>query len=66
MNEGHTPQSFRVGPRRVPTVQCTECRCESDLRWRGWRAYRIEDPEGDEPPEIAFYCPECSRHLGAA
>lgn len=66
MSEEYTPQSFRVGPRRVPTVACTECRRPSDPGWRGWRAYLIEDPESDEPPEVAFYCPACSRDLGAA
>ena len=37
----------------------------------GWKAYRIDDAELDEPPQLAFYCPSCARrefreeHLGA-
>jgi hypothetical protein len=27
---------------------------------RGWRAYRSDDPELDEPPALAFYCPDCA------
>lgn len=27
---------------------------------RGWRGYRTDDPELDEPPELAFYCPPCA------
>jgi hypothetical protein len=27
----------------------------------GWRAYRIDDPELREPPQLAFYCPSCAR-----
>jgi hypothetical protein len=41
-------------------VCCAECGCSSGLRWAGWRAIRIDEPEYDEPPAIAFYCPTCA------
>jgi predicted RNA-binding Zn-ribbon protein involved in translation (DUF1610 family) len=47
-------------------VTCTECGSLSGLRWAGWRAYRIDDPELAEPPALAFYCPACAeREFGA-
>jgi hypothetical protein len=30
----------------------------------GWKAYRVDDPELDESPQLAFYCPDCARELG--
>jgi len=56
-----TPQSIRVGPRRIRRVLCAQCERPSDARWRGWRAYRVDDAEAGEPPEIAFFCPACCR-----
>jgi hypothetical protein len=41
-------------------VACVECRRISDPEWSGWRAYRVDDPELDEPPALAFYCPACA------
>ena len=45
---------------RANVATCAECRSLSGLRWAGWRAYRTDDPELDEPPALAFYCPACS------
>jgi hypothetical protein len=39
---------------------CTECGSQSDAGWVGWRAYRVDDPEIDEPPALGFYCPACA------
>ena len=39
---------------------CVECPCLSSATARGWKAYRPDDPETDEPPKLAFYCPECA------
>jgi len=39
---------------------CQECKAASDRKWRGWRAYRSDDPELDESPALAFYCPDCA------
>lgn len=47
-------------PNRATTVQCVECTSSSGLYWQGWRAYRADDPETDEAPALAFYCPTCS------
>jgi hypothetical protein len=38
---------------------CTGCGTLSGLGWAGWRAYRIDDPERDDAPALAFYCPMC-------
>ena len=60
--EGNGP-SIR---QRADVVACRECGCLSGLRWAGWRAYRVDDPELDEPPALAFYCPTCAeREFGA-
>jgi hypothetical protein len=46
---------------RATTVHCIECESSSGLYWQGWRAYRVDDPETDEPPALAFYCPTCAQ-----
>jgi hypothetical protein len=45
----------------VAFLRCVECRTPSDLNARGWRGYRVDDPDEDEPPALAFYCPTCAR-----
>lgn len=58
-----TNSDGNVSPNNV--VVCQECGRCSQLRWRGWRAYRIDDPNAGEPPALAFYCPACaSREFG--
>jgi hypothetical protein len=44
----------------VHVLACTECPRVSSTA-RGWKAYRVDDPETDEPPRLAFYCPDCSQ-----
>jgi hypothetical protein len=46
---------------RATTVHCIECQSSSGLYWQGWRAYRVDDPETDEAPALAFYCPTCAQ-----
>jgi hypothetical protein len=47
-------------------VVCRECGRSSGTTWRGWRAYRTDDPETNEPPALAFYCRACAeREFGA-
>ena len=46
---------------KATTVRCAECSSSSGLYWQGWRAYRVDDPETDEPPALAFYCPTCAK-----
>jgi hypothetical protein len=45
---------------RDTSVRCAECKSSSGLYWQGWRALRVDDPEIDEPPALAFYCPTCA------
>jgi hypothetical protein len=47
--------------RRVLAVECVVCHRISGGHWRGWAAYRIDEPGTDEQPELAFYCPDCRR-----
>ena len=42
-------------------LACIECPRVSSAGARGWRAYRTDDPEFDEPPKLSFYCPDCAR-----
>jgi len=46
--------------RRARTVRCVECGISSGAFWVGWRAYRTDDPELGESPQLGFYCPACS------
>ena len=41
---------------------CIECGTESAPApsAHGWRGYRCDDPDLDEPPALAFYCPVCA------
>lgn len=44
----------------VHILACVECPRVSSVSARGWKAYRVEDPDRNEPPQLAFYCPECA------
>ena len=44
----------------VHVLACAECPRVSGITVRGWKAYRTDDPLSDEPPALAFYCPECA------
>jgi hypothetical protein len=44
----------------VNHATCTVCRRVSDHFWRGWLAYRVDDPDSDDGPELGFYCPDCA------
>jgi len=46
---------------RANVATCAKCGTLSGLHWAGWRAYRVEDPETNEPPALALYCPTCAR-----
>jgi len=39
---------------------CISRGSSTGLRWAGWRAYRIEDPDRVEPPTVVFCCPACT------
>ena len=44
----------------VHVLACAECPRVSSVSARGWKAYRVEAPEREGPPQLAFYCPECA------
>jgi len=44
----------------VHVLACAECPRVSSITARGWKAYRVDDPDHDGPPQLAFYCPECA------
>ncbi|MGH3003471.1 MAG: hypothetical protein ACRDM1_12570 [Gaiellaceae bacterium] len=62
MADGRATDAREHGRRAAgaATVTCVECRSSSGLRWAGWRAYRVDEPELNEPPTLAFYCPTCA------
>lgn len=45
----------------VHVLACAECPRVSSASARSWKGYRVDDPETDEPPTLAFYCPDCAR-----
>jgi hypothetical protein len=50
----------------VHILACVECLRVSSLSARGWKAFRSDDPETNEPPRLAFYCPDCAgREFGS-
>ena len=44
----------------VHLLACIECPRLSSASARGWKAYRSDDPENEEPAKLAFYCPQCA------
>jgi hypothetical protein len=40
-------------------LKCVECGVTNNEQGRGWAAYRCDDPERDEAPALAIYCPVC-------
>lgn len=57
METDHTP----VGD--VHVLACAECPRVSSFTARGWKAFRVENPETGERPELAFYCPVCAEEI---
>jgi hypothetical protein len=57
---GYDPQETETSQRLSDAVICVACGGSSGLNWRGWLAYRVEDPQGEDPPELGFYCPACA------
>jgi hypothetical protein len=51
----------RTAAGEAHVIVCAECPRVSSFTARGWKAYRTDDIELDEPPTLAFYCPECAR-----
>ena len=40
-------------------LKCEECGCNSETG-KGWFGYIAEDPEDNEAPAVAMYCPPCA------
>lgn len=50
-----------AGKEQTTQLLCVECGvAPSDGRARGWRSYRWDEPNTDDPPSLAFYCPDCA------
>jgi hypothetical protein len=43
-----------------PFAECVECGRISGPYWIRWRACRVDEPDTNEEPEIALYCPACA------
>jgi hypothetical protein len=51
-----TRQAYRLsGP-----VECIECGATLETHAPGWRGYRIDEPDTDDPPAVAFYFAYCA------
>jgi hypothetical protein len=48
----------------IHVLACVECPRVSSVSARGWRAYRV-DRLDDEEPALAFYCPACAQRESA-
>jgi hypothetical protein len=57
---GELNATNRQNSKAVSVVYCAQCGIASGGRWERWRAYRIDDPELNEPPAIALFCPVCA------
>jgi hypothetical protein len=45
----------------VRVFGCAECPRVSSVSARGWKAYRVADPDEGGQPELLFVCPDCAR-----
>jgi hypothetical protein len=54
-------ETDRTANGNVHVLACAECLRVSSATADGWRGYRSDDPEKEEPPRLAFFCPECAR-----
>jgi hypothetical protein len=41
-------------------MECVECGVTADDHAEGWRGYRTDEPDTNDSPEVAFYCPSCA------
>ena len=54
-------ETDRTAVDEVHVLACAECPRVSSVTARGWKGYRTDEPETDDPPQVAFYCPACAR-----
>jgi hypothetical protein len=55
-----TESASSLSRRHDRRLECVECGTISDPEAIAWRGYRIDDPNEDELPALAFYCPSCA------
>jgi hypothetical protein len=48
------------GAHELSPMRCEECGVQAAGHARGWRGYRIDDPEDGDLPEMGFFCPDCA------
>jgi hypothetical protein len=41
-------------------LYCMKCGCCSGELGKGWAAFRCDDPDENDPPALAVYCPVCA------
>jgi len=46
--------------RGAAMLYCVECGCCSGELGKGWVAFRCDDPDDGDGPEIAMWCPVCA------
>jgi len=55
----------RLSYRLSGPLVCAQCGDASPPRAPGWQGHRIDEPDTDDPPAVAFYCPFCvAREFG--
>ena len=42
-------------------MRCAECEAVAPAALDGWKVVRFDDPELDDAPQIAVYCPACAK-----
>ena len=61
MSDVSTPDRARAGNRQeIHPLRCVECKAMSGSGPERWRGVRCDDPEENERPALAFYCPACA------
>jgi hypothetical protein len=60
MEDGKGTESASSVSRPQGRLECVECGVLSGPEATAWRGYRIDDPNENEEPALAFYCPSCA------
>ena len=60
MEDGKGTESASSVSRPHGRLECVECGVLSGPEATAWRGYRIDDPNENEEPALAFYCPSCA------
>jgi hypothetical protein len=49
----------RLSYRLSGPLECAQCGDLSPPRAFGWQGHRTDEPDTEDPPGVAFYCPFC-------